>query len=73
MDRSVVELFVILALNPEKGRVSLNKIHFMYSLTGALFMDYPDRGEITTENKSCYDCRACFSLIRLLVTFYSTA
>lgn len=51
MDRSVAELFVILALNPEKGRVSLDSIHFRYSLTGALFMDYLDRGEITTENK----------------------
>jgi hypothetical protein len=51
MDRSVAKLFVILALNPEKGRVSLNSIHFRYSLTGALFMDYLERGEITTENK----------------------
>jgi hypothetical protein len=51
MDHSVAELFVILALNPEKGRVSLDNIHFRYSMTGALFMDYLDRGEITTENK----------------------
>jgi hypothetical protein len=51
MDRSVAELFVILALNPEKGRVSLNNIYFRYSLTGALFMDYLELGEITTENK----------------------
>jgi golgi phosphoprotein 3 len=51
MDHSVAELFVILALNPEKGRVSLDNIHFRYSLTGALFMDFLEQGEITTENK----------------------
>jgi hypothetical protein len=51
MNLSVAELFVILALNPEKGHVSLNSIHFRYSLTGALFMDYLEQGEITTENK----------------------
>jgi hypothetical protein len=27
MDHSVAELFVILALNPEKGRVSLDDLH----------------------------------------------
>jgi hypothetical protein len=51
MDRSVAELFVILALDPEKGRISLNNIHFRYSLTGALLMDYFEQGEITIENK----------------------
>jgi hypothetical protein len=51
MDYSVAELFVILALNPEKGRISLDSIHFSHSLTGALLMDYHERGDFTTENK----------------------
>ena len=51
MDHSVAEQFVILALNPEKGRVTLDSIHFRYSLTGALLMDYLDHGEFTIENK----------------------
>jgi len=51
MNNSVAELFVILALNPEKGRITLDRIHFRYSLTGALIMDYLERGEITIENK----------------------
>lgn len=51
MDHSVAEQFVILALDPEKGRVTLSNIHFRYSLTGALLMDYLEQGEITTEKK----------------------
>jgi hypothetical protein len=51
MDNSVAEQFVILSLNPEKGRVSIDSIHFRYSLTGALLMDYFDRGEFKVENK----------------------
>ena len=51
MDHSPAELFVILAINPEKGRIALNDIHFRYSLTGALFMEYYDSGEFTIESK----------------------
>jgi hypothetical protein len=51
MDRSLSELFVLLALNPEKGRIGLNDIHFRYSLTGALFMEYHQKGEFLLENK----------------------
>ena len=51
MNLSVAELYVILALSPEKGKVSLNNIYFRYSLTGALIMDYYDSGEIKIENK----------------------
>jgi Golgi phosphoprotein 3 len=51
MDRSVAELYVILALNPEKGRISISDIYFRYSLTGALIMEYHESGEIAIENK----------------------
>jgi hypothetical protein len=51
MDNSVAEQFVILSLNPEKGRVSIDNIHFRYSLTGALLMDYLEREEFKVENK----------------------
>jgi hypothetical protein len=51
MNHSVAELFVILALNPEKGRISLDSIHFRYSLTGALIMEYHEMGDFTIQNK----------------------
>ncbi len=51
MELSVAELFVIIALNPEKGRISISNIYFRYSLTGAIIMDYHDRGEIAMDNK----------------------
>jgi hypothetical protein len=51
MDNSVAEQFVILALNPEKGRITISDIPFRYSLTGAYIMEYHDKGEFTIENK----------------------
>lgn len=54
MNQSVAEQFVILGLNPEKGRVTISDIHFSYSLTGALIMDYYNRGEIKIENKRIF-------------------
>jgi len=51
MDISVSKLFVILAISPVKGRVSLDSIYFKYSLTGALIMEYHESGEFTLENK----------------------
>jgi hypothetical protein len=51
MDLSIAELYVILALNPEKGRVSINDLHFRYTLTGALIFDLLEQGEISTDNK----------------------
>lgn len=50
MDRSIAELFIILALNPKKGRVSINTIHYRYTLAGALFMDLLENDEIKIEN-----------------------
>ena len=51
MDLSITEQFTILALNPEKGRVTINDLHFRYTLTGALIMDFLEHDEITTVNK----------------------
>jgi hypothetical protein len=51
MDYSVAELFVILALNPDKGRISIDSIHFRYTLTGAILMDYLEGEEFKVENK----------------------
>lgn len=51
MNLSVAELFVILSIDPAKGRMGIDKIHFRYTLTGAILMDYLDRGEFTIENK----------------------
>ena len=51
MENSVAELFVILALNPKKGRLSIDSIHFRYTLTGAILMDYLDGEEFKVDNK----------------------
>ena len=51
MERSIAELFVILALNPEKGRLSINGIHFRHTLTGVMIFDLIGNGEIKIEKK----------------------
>jgi golgi phosphoprotein 3 len=51
MEFSFAKQFLILALNPEKGRVSISSIHFRYTLTGSFLMDYLDNGEISISNK----------------------
>ncbi len=51
MEYSTANQFVILALNPEKGRLSLDRIHFRYSLTGAILLDYLDGDELRVEDK----------------------
>jgi golgi phosphoprotein 3 len=51
MEHSLSELFVILALSPEKGRVSIDSIHFRYSLTGAILMDFLDGEEFKVEDR----------------------
>jgi len=51
MDNSVAEQFVILALNPEKGRIAISGIHFRYSLSGAILMDYLAGEEFRVEEK----------------------
>jgi len=51
MEFSFARQFFILVLNPEKGRVSIDSIHFRYTLTGALLMDYLDNGELSISNK----------------------
>jgi Golgi phosphoprotein 3 len=51
MENSVAEQFLLLCLNPEKGRITVSDIHFRYSLTGALLMEYNSMGEFSIENK----------------------
>jgi hypothetical protein len=51
MEQSVNEHFMIMAINPENGRVAINNLRFRYSLTGALLMDFLDKNEFTTEKK----------------------
>jgi hypothetical protein len=51
MEYSTANQFVILALNPGKGRVLIDSIHFRYSLTGAILMDYLDGEELRVEDK----------------------
>lgn len=51
MNYSVAIQFLILALNPEKGRVTIESTHFRYSLTGAILLDYMDGEELRVEDK----------------------
>ncbi len=51
MDYSVANQFLILALNPEKGRVTIDSTHFRYSMTGAILLDYLDGEELRFEDK----------------------
>ena len=51
MNNTVAELFVIMAIDPEKGRITIDKIHFRYPLAGALLMDYLGKGEFSVEKK----------------------
>jgi hypothetical protein len=51
MQYSVAKQFLILALNPEKGRVTIDSTHFRYSLTGAILLDYIDGEELRVEDK----------------------
>lgn len=51
MNLSIAEQFVILAINPDKGRVVINDLHFRYTLTGSLILDFLVQGEITIDNK----------------------
>jgi hypothetical protein len=51
MDYSVAKQFLILALNPEKGRVTIDSTHFRFSLTGAILLDYMDGEELRVEEK----------------------
>jgi hypothetical protein len=51
MDNSIAEQFVILALNPEKGSIAIPGIHFRYSLSGAILMDYLAGEEFRVEEK----------------------
>jgi hypothetical protein len=50
MEIPVTTQFMIYGLNPEKGRIVINKIHFRFSLTGALLMDLLFNGEISLKN-----------------------
>lgn len=50
METTVSTQFVILALHPDKGRMLIDNIHFRYSLTGAVLMDFLNNGEISLSN-----------------------
>jgi hypothetical protein len=50
MDINVTTQFVILALHPDKGRIVIDNVHFRYTLTGAVLMDFLDNSEISLNN-----------------------
>ncbi len=50
MEPAVTTQFVILSLHPDKGRIMIDNIHFRYSLTGTVLMDFLDQEEISLRN-----------------------
>lgn len=50
MNYSIAEQFLILALNPERGRIVVDSTHFTYSLTGAILIDFLEGEEIKIED-----------------------
>jgi hypothetical protein len=51
MEATVTTQFVILSLQPEKGKIMIDNTRFRYSLTGAVLMDFLDQKEISLNNK----------------------
>ena len=51
MELSLPSAFIILALNPNKGRIVIDHLHFRYTLTGAVLLDLYASGEITLDQK----------------------
>jgi len=51
MELSILKQYVILSINPERGRIMVDGVRFRYSLAGALLMDYLEKGEFLMENK----------------------
>jgi hypothetical protein len=51
MELTITSRFIILALNPQKGRIIPDDLHFRYSLSGSVLMDFFTNGEITLSGK----------------------
>jgi len=51
MELPITTKFIILALDPEKGRVRIDNLYFRYSLCGSVLMDFFLNGEITLSGK----------------------
>jgi hypothetical protein len=51
MELTITERFIILVLNPDKGNIITDDLHFRYSLAGSVLMDFFANGEITLSGK----------------------
>jgi hypothetical protein len=51
MESTITRQFIILALHPEKGRITIQDTYFRYALIGAYFLDLFKNGEISMTNK----------------------
>jgi hypothetical protein len=51
MEFNLITQFVIISLDPDKGKIVINNTHFRYTLTGAVLMDFLLNGEISLSNK----------------------
>lgn len=51
MELPITTKFIILALDPEKGKVRIDDTYFRYSLCGAILMDFFVNGEISLSEK----------------------
>jgi hypothetical protein len=51
MELTITERFIILVLNPEKGKIITDDLHFRYTLAGSVLMDFFANGEITLSGR----------------------
>jgi hypothetical protein len=51
MELPITTRFIILALDPEKGRIRIDNLYFRYSLCGSVLMDFFANGEIRLNEK----------------------
>lgn len=51
MELSLVEQFLLLALNPKKGRFILDSLSLNYGIAGGVFLELSEKGKVTVKNK----------------------
>jgi hypothetical protein len=51
MELPLTTRFILLALDPDKGKIKIDDLHFRYTLCGSILMDFFANGEITLSEK----------------------
>jgi hypothetical protein len=51
MELQITTRFILLALDPDKGRIRIDNLHFRYTLCGSVLMDFFANGEMSLQEK----------------------